>query len=180
MAAPSRPNQVVRRVIDDLVEFSGETSVDGYMSFFKGKQISSLRGFINRMREEVTTLKNEIGQFNALIAVLEGLGEGEDLFDTLHDLKHDKEKVRAKLQSLIDLIVDAEEEVHTKEEQIEAMTGWRVVSMGCEVSFVWSHIFMFYVFCLISMVCMYEQLKWFHVWNYWSVVNVININGELD
>jgi hypothetical protein len=37
MAAQSRPNQVARRVIDDLVEFSGETSVDGYMSFFKSK-----------------------------------------------------------------------------------------------------------------------------------------------
>lgn len=114
MAAPSRPNQVARRVIDDLVEFSGETSVDGYMSFFKGQQISSIRGFINRMREEVTTLKNEIGQLNALIAELEALGE-EDLFDTLHDLRHDRENINAKLQSLNDLIVDAEEDVQTKE-----------------------------------------------------------------
>ena len=146
MAAPSGPNQVARRVIDDLVDFSGETSVDGYMSFFKGQQISSIRGFINRMREEVTTLKNEIGQLNALIAELEALGE-EDLFDTLLDLRHDRENANAKLQSLNDLIADAEEDVQTKEEQIETMTGWRVVSMGCEVSFVWFYMFMFYVFC---------------------------------
>ncbi|PWA55167.1 zinc finger, ZZ-type, JmjC domain-containing protein [Artemisia annua] len=75
------------------------------------------------MPEEATTVKNEIGQFNALIAELEGLGEGEDLFDTLHDLRDDRENARAKLQNLNDLIADAEEEVQTKEEQIEAMNG---------------------------------------------------------
>ena len=74
------------------------------------------------MLEEVTTLKNEIRQFNALIAELEALGE-EDLFDTLLDLRHDRENANAKLQSLNDLIADAEEDVQTKEEQIETMTG---------------------------------------------------------
>nr|GEV47729.1 hypothetical protein [Tanacetum cinerariifolium] len=35
MAAPGGANQIARRDINDLIEFSGETFVDGYMSFFK-------------------------------------------------------------------------------------------------------------------------------------------------
>ena len=68
MVAPNRPNQLSRRVIDDLIDFSGETSADGYMLFFKQQQISNLRSFINRMHEEAATSRNEIAQLNALIA----------------------------------------------------------------------------------------------------------------
>ncbi|GJR63049.1 hypothetical protein Tco_1505211 [Tanacetum coccineum] len=58
MAAPGGANQIARRVIDDLIKFNGETSVDGYMSFFKSQQIAESRGFINRMPEEANTAKN--------------------------------------------------------------------------------------------------------------------------
>nr|GEX47651.1 putative ribonuclease H-like domain-containing protein [Tanacetum cinerariifolium] len=45
MAAPGGANQIARRVIDDLIEFSEETSVDGYMSFFKyGYILNILQG----------------------------------------------------------------------------------------------------------------------------------------
>ncbi|GJZ28702.1 hypothetical protein Tco_0573349 [Tanacetum coccineum] len=93
MAAPNGGNQIARRVIDDLIEFSGQTSVDGYMSFFKAQQIAEIRGFINRMHEEANTLRNLIGQLNALIAEMEALKD------------------------------QAEEEIETKEAQIEAMNG---------------------------------------------------------
>ncbi|GKB60499.1 hypothetical protein Tco_0916685, partial [Tanacetum coccineum] len=45
MAAPGAGNQVARRVIDDLVDFSGKTSVQGYMRFFKAQQLSEIRLF---------------------------------------------------------------------------------------------------------------------------------------
>nr|GEW96873.1 hypothetical protein [Tanacetum cinerariifolium] len=49
MAAPGGANQIARHVINDRIEFSWETSVDGYMSFFKSQQIVESRGFINRL-----------------------------------------------------------------------------------------------------------------------------------
>ncbi|GKC17879.1 retrovirus-related pol polyprotein from transposon TNT 1-94 [Tanacetum coccineum] len=86
------------RVIDDLIEFSGETSVDGYMSFFKSQQITESHGFINRMRQEANTAKNLVGQLNSLIAEMEALEDQGELFDTLMDLRDDKEAAKTKLQ----------------------------------------------------------------------------------
>ncbi|GKD84306.1 hypothetical protein Tco_1355460 [Tanacetum coccineum] len=73
MTAPGGANQIARHVINDLIEFSGETSVDGYMSFFKSQD--------------------------------------------------DREAVRTKLQGLNELIAQAEQEIETKEAQIQAMNG---------------------------------------------------------
>ncbi|GKD03237.1 hypothetical protein Tco_1178211 [Tanacetum coccineum] len=80
MAAPGGGNQIARRVIDDLIEFSRETSMDGYMSFFKSQQIAESRA-------------------------LEDQGE---LFDTLMDLRDDREGANAKLHGLNALIAQAE------------------------------------------------------------------------
>ncbi|GJS98151.1 hypothetical protein Tco_0819321 [Tanacetum coccineum] len=90
MAAPGGANQIVRRVIDDLIEFSRETSVDGYMSFFKSQQITESHG---------------------------------GAFDTLMDLRDDMEAAQTKLQGLNKLITQAEQEIETKEAQIQAMNG---------------------------------------------------------
>ncbi|GKC42816.1 hypothetical protein Tco_1060538, partial [Tanacetum coccineum] len=81
MAAPGGANQIARHVIDDLIEFSEETFVDGYMSFFKSQQIAKSRGFINRMREEANTARNLVGRLNALIAEMEALEDHGELFD---------------------------------------------------------------------------------------------------
>ncbi|GJW26028.1 hypothetical protein Tco_0039839 [Tanacetum coccineum] len=93
MAAPGGNNQVARRVIDDLIEFSGETSVDG----------------------------NWFGQLTALIAKLEAQQNQGELFDTLMDVRDDRETARIKLQGLNRLVTDAEEEVEAKEAQVQAM-----------------------------------------------------------
>ncbi|GJR06471.1 hypothetical protein Tco_0529455 [Tanacetum coccineum] len=79
MAAPGGANQIARRVIDDLIEFSGETSVDGYMRFFKSQQISKSCGFINRLREEANITRNLVGQLNALIAEMEAFKDQGEL-----------------------------------------------------------------------------------------------------
>ncbi|GKA95943.1 hypothetical protein Tco_0818038 [Tanacetum coccineum] len=121
MAAPGGNNQVARRVIDDLIEFSGETSVDGYMSFFKSQQIAETRSFINRMRDEVNTARNLFGQLTALIAELEAEQNQGELFDTLMDLRDDRANARIKQQGLNKLVNDADEEVEAKEAQVQAM-----------------------------------------------------------
>ncbi|GKA86082.1 hypothetical protein Tco_0807793 [Tanacetum coccineum] len=127
MAALGGANQISRRVIDDLIEFSGETSVDGYMSFFKSQQIAKSRGFINRQREEANTARTLVGQLNALIVEMEALEDQGELFDTLMDLRDDREAARTKLQGLNELITQAEQEIEKKEAQIQAMNELVVV-----------------------------------------------------
>ena len=122
MADPNHGNQIVRRVTDDLQDFSGETEMDGYMSFFKQQQISNLRGFINRMHEEAATARNEIAQLNALIAEMEAIG-GDDVYDHLIDLRADRQATRRKLEGIEELIRDSGEQIDIKEEQVQQLTG---------------------------------------------------------
>lgn len=122
MADPNHGNQIVRRVTDDLQDFSGETEMDGYMSFFKQQQISNLRGFINRMHEEAATARNEIAQLNALIAEMEAIG-GDDAYDHLIDLRADRQATRRKLEGIEELIRDSGEQIDIKEEQVQQLTG---------------------------------------------------------
>ncbi|GJS47805.1 hypothetical protein Tco_0597926 [Tanacetum coccineum] len=124
MAAPGAGNQVARRVIDDLVAFSGETSVQGYMKFFKARQLVEIRLFVNRMREEAQTARNMIGQLNALIAEMETLEDQGEVFDTLMGLRDDRRvEETTKLMGLTDLITQGEEEIEMKEAQLEVMDG---------------------------------------------------------
>ncbi|GJY01077.1 transposase, Ptta/En/Spm, transposase, Tnp1/En/Spm-like protein [Tanacetum coccineum] len=102
MAAPGGANQIARRVIDDLIEFSGETSVDA---------------------------KNLVGQLNALITEKEALEDQGEIFDTLMDLKDDREVARTKLQGLNEIITQAEQEIEMKEAQTQAMNGLRYGSI---------------------------------------------------
>ncbi|GKG56541.1 hypothetical protein Tco_0579865, partial [Tanacetum coccineum] len=51
----------------------GETSIDGYMSFFKAQRIAENCGFINRMREEANTARNLVGEIAR--TKLQGLNE---------------------------------------------------------------------------------------------------------
>ncbi|GKB96865.1 hypothetical protein Tco_0983002 [Tanacetum coccineum] len=73
MAAPGPSNVIAKRVVDDLLEFSGETSVSNALSFFNAQQIVEGRRFVNQMRDEVQTCRTLIGQLNALTAELEAI-----------------------------------------------------------------------------------------------------------
>ncbi|GKA79718.1 transposase, Ptta/En/Spm, transposase, Tnp1/En/Spm-like protein [Tanacetum coccineum] len=121
MAALGGTNQIARRVIDDLIEFSRETYVDGYMSFFKSQQISESRGFINRQREEANTARNLVTLLNALIAEMEALKDQREIFDTLMDLRNDREAAQIKMQGLNELLTQAEQEIEKKEAQIQEL-----------------------------------------------------------
>nr|GEV71291.1 hypothetical protein [Tanacetum cinerariifolium] len=118
MAAPGG-NQLARRFVDDLIEFSGQTSVDGCMKFFKAQQISESCHFINRIREEVQTCQNQIAQLNALIAEMEAFDDPGEVFDTLMCLRDDVRVEQAKLMGLNELVTQAEEEIEMNEAQLE-------------------------------------------------------------
>nr|GEY59357.1 hypothetical protein [Tanacetum cinerariifolium] len=118
MAAPGARNQVARRVIDDLVDFSRETSVQSYMMFFKAQQLAETRLIVNRMFEEAQTARNMIGQLNALIAEMEAFNDQGEVFDILMGLRDDRRVEETKLIGLNDLITQGEEEIEMKEAQL--------------------------------------------------------------
>ncbi|GJU78662.1 hypothetical protein Tco_1275732 [Tanacetum coccineum] len=91
---PVEGNAVARRVIDDLVDISGETFVDGYM-------------------------RNMIGQLTALVAAMEAFDDLGEVFNTLMRLRDNIRVGEAKLAGLNDLITQAEEEIEMKEAQLE-------------------------------------------------------------
>ncbi|GKE16109.1 hypothetical protein Tco_1423686 [Tanacetum coccineum] len=123
MAVPVQGNEIARRVVDDLIEFNGQRSVDGYMNFFKAQQISELRRFVNRMREEVQTCRNQTAHLNALIAEMEAFDDPGEVFDTLMGLRDDVRVEDAELMGLNDLIAQAKEESEMKEAQLEVANG---------------------------------------------------------
>ncbi|GKA52085.1 hypothetical protein Tco_0745281, partial [Tanacetum coccineum] len=87
------------------------------------QQISELRRFVNRMREEVQTCRNQTAQLNALIAEMEAFEDPDEVFDTLMGLRDDVRVEDAKLMGLNDLIAQAEEEIEMKEAQLEVANG---------------------------------------------------------
>ncbi|GKB45410.1 hypothetical protein Tco_0896163 [Tanacetum coccineum] len=123
MSAPVGGNELARHVVDDLIEFSGQNSVRGYINFFKAQQIAEARRFVNRMREEVQTSRNQIAWLNALIAEMEDFDDLGEVFDTLIGLRDDVRVENAKLMGLNKLVTQAEEEIEMKEAHLEAMDG---------------------------------------------------------
>ncbi|GKE13536.1 hypothetical protein Tco_1417087 [Tanacetum coccineum] len=96
MDAPGPSNQVARRAIDELMEFSGETQVPKYMKFFIEQQIAETRHFINVMREQAQSSRNRLAQ-----------DDKRDEYNTL--------------MAINDVIVEAEEKLITKEAHLEIM-----------------------------------------------------------
>ncbi|GJW01406.1 lysine-specific demethylase JMJ25-like protein [Tanacetum coccineum] len=111
-------NAVARRVVDDLMEFTGETSVTKYMRFFNAQQIVERRRFVNRMRDEVQTCRTLIGQLNALIAELEAMEDQGELFDTLMSLRDDRRNENDRLLGFNAKIAKALEEIEIKEAHV--------------------------------------------------------------
>ncbi|GKE32440.1 hypothetical protein Tco_1451762 [Tanacetum coccineum] len=102
MAGPVAGNQIARRVFDDLVDFSGETSVARCMKFF----------FSNKFQIAVLT---------ALIAKLEAFPDRGEVFDTLMCLRDDVRDEQARVDDLNDCIVRAQEQIEIKEEHVRVM-----------------------------------------------------------
>nr|GEV77634.1 hypothetical protein [Tanacetum cinerariifolium] len=87
MAALGPANVVARRVVDDLVDFNGETSVP----------------------------KNCIAQLNVVIAEMEAMEDLDEVYDSLMSLRDTKRAENDKLMLLNDVIAKAEEEIKTQE-----------------------------------------------------------------
>ncbi|GJU92947.1 hypothetical protein Tco_1317703 [Tanacetum coccineum] len=90
MAAPGPSNQLARRVIDEIIEFSEETQVQKYMKFFIEQQISETGCFINAMREQAHSSRNRLAQLNVMISEMEAMNDPGEFYDALFCLRDDK------------------------------------------------------------------------------------------
>nr|GEV42398.1 hypothetical protein [Tanacetum cinerariifolium] len=85
IAGPVQGNKIARRVVDDLIKFSGQTSVNGYMNFLRRNKYPSyvvlLIGFGKK------SCRNQTAQLNALITEIEAFDDPGEVFDTLIGLR---------------------------------------------------------------------------------------------
>ncbi|GKD33932.1 hypothetical protein Tco_1249441 [Tanacetum coccineum] len=116
-----RNNIVARKVIDDLIDISGERSSPKYLKIFIEQKINDHRRFIARMRDEIRTSTNLIIQLNALIAELEASGDYEEVLDLVMELQDDRRDEQDKVADFNRLIVVAEEKIHGKEIDLEML-----------------------------------------------------------
>ncbi|GJS54652.1 hypothetical protein Tco_0628014 [Tanacetum coccineum] len=124
MAAAGPSNILARRVTDELIDFSGETSLPKYMKFLFLQHIAETRRFINIMRKKAQTVRNCIAQLNALIAEIEAIGDVYDVFDTLMCLRDDIRDEYTKMMGLNDAIAQAEDKIATKEGHVKIMQAY--------------------------------------------------------
>lgn len=125
MANPPSGNIVARRVTDDLIAFSGESSVPKYMKYFLVHKLAETRRFLNRMREEVDSVRSCVGQLTALVAELEAMDDDDDdeVREGLLAAKDSKRAEDRKLVKLNEIIAEAEEEIETLEFNAELLDG---------------------------------------------------------
>ncbi|GJW70401.1 hypothetical protein Tco_0127318 [Tanacetum coccineum] len=121
MAAAGPSNILARRVTDDLIDFTSETSFPKYMKYFFLQQIAKTRHFINIMREEAQTARNCIARLNILLVEIEAMGDVDDVWDTLMFLRDDIRDENTKLMGLNDVIAQAEDKISTKEGHVKIM-----------------------------------------------------------
>ncbi|GJW57468.1 hypothetical protein Tco_0104199 [Tanacetum coccineum] len=104
MAAPGPQSIVARRVTDDLIDFSGETSVPRYMKFFLVQKIVESCYFVNRMHDEVEILRGCIGQLTVVVAELQAIEDQDEVHDSLLAAKDAKRGEESKLSALNEVI----------------------------------------------------------------------------
>ncbi|GJZ29591.1 transposase, Ptta/En/Spm, transposase, Tnp1/En/Spm-like protein [Tanacetum coccineum] len=103
-ARGSRNNLVAKRVIDDLIDISEETST------------------------------NLISQLNALIAELEASGDYKEVFDLMMELQDERHDDQDKVADFNRLIVVVEEKIHSKEIDLEMLEAeGNDVAVGCAI-----------------------------------------------
>ncbi|GJS46807.1 hypothetical protein Tco_0596928 [Tanacetum coccineum] len=96
MAAPGPSNQLARRAIDELMEFSGET-------------------------QQAHSSRNRLAQLNAMISEMEAINDPEEFYDALFCLRGGKRVEYNTLMEINDVIAKAEEKLTTKEAHLEIM-----------------------------------------------------------
>ncbi|GKA46291.1 hypothetical protein Tco_0739174 [Tanacetum coccineum] len=132
MAAPGPQNIVARRVTDDLIAFSGETTIPRYMKFFLVQKLAESRRFVNRMLDEVETVRGCIGQLTAVVAEPQAMDDQDEVHDSLLAAKDAKRGKKSKVTTLNEVIAEALADIEILEMNVEILDGENnVVDLEC-------------------------------------------------
>ncbi|GJZ77089.1 hypothetical protein Tco_0641761 [Tanacetum coccineum] len=123
MAGEGAGNMIARRVTDDLIAFSGETSPSKYMKFFLEQKVAEIRRFVNRIRAEVATSSACLAQLTVVIAEFEAMENQDEVHDSLLAAKDTKGGEKGKLDALNEVIAEALDKIETQETNVEILDG---------------------------------------------------------
>ncbi|GJT50758.1 hypothetical protein Tco_0976915 [Tanacetum coccineum] len=152
MAGEGVQNVIARRVTDDLIIFSGETSPSRYTKFFLEQKIAEISRFVDRIRSEVATSREYIAQLNAVVAEFEAMKNQEEIHDSWLAAKDARRGEQGRLDGLNEVINDALEEIEKLETNVEILEGAADVpensrhgqQPGLEIPHpYWQHIYMY-------------------------------------
>ncbi|GKB51011.1 hypothetical protein Tco_0901764 [Tanacetum coccineum] len=123
MAGEGVQNMISRRVMDDLIIFSGETSPSRYTKFLLEQKIAESCRFVKCIRSEVATSRDCIAQLNAVVAEFEAMENQEEVHDSWLAAKDARMGEQDRLDGLNELIDDALEEIEKLETNVEILEG---------------------------------------------------------
>ncbi|GJV83889.1 hypothetical protein Tco_1523787 [Tanacetum coccineum] len=121
MAASGSSRAIARRVVDDIVDLSGEGKVPKYMRFFFLQQIAEDKAFANMLCNQAETARNCIVHLHVMICEMEAMDDRLVVYDSLECLRESKAIENNKLKALLDLIAQTEEAIRMKEGHVEVM-----------------------------------------------------------
>ncbi|GKD18219.1 hypothetical protein Tco_1207377 [Tanacetum coccineum] len=122
MAGEGVQNMIARRVTNDLIVFSGETSPSKYTKFLLEQKIIESRRF-ERMRSEVATYRDRIAQLNVVAAKFEAIENQEEVHDNWLATKDARRGEQGRFDGLNEVIDDALEEIEKLETNVEILEG---------------------------------------------------------
>nr|GEU50014.1 hypothetical protein [Tanacetum cinerariifolium] len=123
MAGEGVQNMIARRVTDDLIVFSEETSPSGTPSSFLEQKISESRRFVERMHSEVATSRDRIAQLNVVVVEFEAIENQEEVHDSWLAAKDARRGEQGRLDRLNEVIDDDLEEIGKLETNVEILEG---------------------------------------------------------
>nr|GEW36556.1 hypothetical protein [Tanacetum cinerariifolium] len=123
MAGEGVQNMITRRVTDDLIVFSGETSPSRYTKFLLEQKIAESCRFVERMRSEVATSRDFIAQLNAVMAEFEAMENQEEVHDSWLAAKDARRGEQGRLDGLNEVIDDALKEIEKLETNVKILEG---------------------------------------------------------
>nr|GEV70200.1 homogeneously-staining region [Tanacetum cinerariifolium] len=123
LAGEGAGNMIARRVTNDLISFSGETSPSKYMKFFLEQKAAERRRFVNHIHAEVATSSDCIAQLTAVISEFEAMKNQDEVRDCLLAAKDAKRGEQAKRDALNEVIAEALDEIETQETNVKILDG---------------------------------------------------------
>nr|GEX78039.1 hypothetical protein [Tanacetum cinerariifolium] len=93
------------------------------MKFFLVQKIAKSHHFVNRMRDEVVTVRCCIGQLTAVVAELQAMDDQDEVNDSLLAAKDVKRGEESKLSALNDMIAEALADIGTLKMDVEILDG---------------------------------------------------------